>query len=457
MHILAPRVIMAFALVATLALPCAARAAGTNAAAKASLASMDASHSRQDTAAENAALLARLKQYQDELGKLRLQLSLQLEELSRWQAEIAKIESQLAQMQADAPPAALPAAPRTPSKAPQAATKTAASVPVSAIAPQAVTRTAGAQKTRPELPAHPPQQQETKDWQTNLFIAAGLMLLALFAWMGLRRHQKTSSNHETGRPGAISQPAASIAIDRAAPVIDAPVKAVALVIEAPAEPVETVYDEKSMLEEARLYVTHGHLAVAVAILNEINQRNPGNAEAWSLLLSSYSSLGKAAEFEASAGEFLARHKDNPVCHGIRALGRTFDKNNPLYADAGLAHGSTVQRGTIGDILLEMGFISENNLHTCLVAYDPKRDGRLGGYLVRRKFITLAQLDEALERQQSNDAEETPAALPSLGEMENFAAGFDPNKHGSINRFLTNGTASSPEQTDNLLQQQATGR
>ncbi|MEJ1959596.1 MAG: hypothetical protein WDM70_09390 [Nitrosomonadales bacterium] len=79
-------------------------------------------------------------------------------------------------------------------------------------------------------------------------------------------------------------------------------------------------DVDEILEEARLYATLGRTARAAEILQEITKLYPFKAEAWPLLLSIYSSLGKSAEFEKAALEFLKHHKDSPSWRGIQALG-----------------------------------------------------------------------------------------------------------------------------------------
>jgi hypothetical protein len=159
-----------------------------------------------------------------------------------------------------------------------------------------------------------------------------------------------------------------------------------------------------MLEEAELYANHGHPATAVKIAQEIIKLDPSKSAAWSLLLSSYSSLGKAVEFEEAAREFLKHHKDSLLWGRIQALGRTLDQDNPLYAgndndSPALLHDAAPRR-TIGDILIEMGVLSEETLLSWLDTFDPKKHGRFGGYLLTYKVITLEQLNNALLLQQA---------------------------------------------------------
>ena len=100
----------------------------------------------------------------------------------------------------------------------------------------------------------------------------------------------------------------------------------------------------------------------------------------------------------------------------------------------------------------VGFLnySKNSLDD----FDPKKHGRFGGYLVARKVITLAQLDEALLQQQGIYSETKAGTLPSLQEMENFLADFDPKRDGSVNEFLASRNAVTPVHLHKLLQQQS---
>jgi hypothetical protein len=125
-----------------------------------------------------------------------------------------------------------------------------------------------------------------------------------------------------------------------------------------------------------------------------------------LLLSVYSSLAKAEEFENAAREFLKHNKESPSWSSIQALGRTFDENSPLYVDDESAisvspamSDTEIHRRPVGDILLETGVLSEQYLQKYLKDFNPEKDGRFGGYLVKRKAITLSQLDKALLQQQ----------------------------------------------------------
>lgn len=209
----------------------------------------------------------------------------------------------------------------------------------------------------------------------------------------------------------------------------------------------------SLLEEAMLYVASGRQAKAVEILQDIIRRYPSKAEAWTLLLSVNSSLGKVAAFESTARDFLRYHKASPAWGGIQALGRTLDRDNPLYAEHAHSPSSVPDKHQpIGDVLIEMGALSKRELQDYLDDFDPKKNGRFGGYLVARKAISIAQLDHALLQQQGLNTVENPAQLPSLQDIEQFLSDFDPKQHGSVSEYMALHNAASAAQLGRLLQQ-----
>ncbi len=405
-----------------------------------------------------------------------------LAQIKQWQDELESIKQQLAQLNVKPSIAAssitvLSAAPIS-------------SVTVPPVVPLATT---GTQESNPKpvLTVKPLEvQQNNLDLPNGLLVALGVLLLILILWLGLRYYTKIksririSSQQEATPILKVSDDAAAapkIVISSAAkpsqvppfqvkvapapadvaPPKASPVKndAVDPILSSHQEIEEEVTEEDSMLEEAELYATHGRPAKAVEILLDITKRRPAKASAWSLLLSIYSSLGKAAEFEKTAREFLNHHKDSPAWSGIQALGRTFDKNNPLYADnnshisaSPLLNDAESSRRPVGDILMEMGILSKRELQKYLDDFDPKKHGRFGGYLLARKAITLAQLDQVLLQQQGVGNEVKADALPSLQDMENFLADFDPKLHGSVGEFLASRNAATPEQLSQLLKQ-----
>lgn len=223
---------------------------------------------------------------------------------------------------------------------------------------------------------------------------------------------------------------------------------------------ETVADDDSMLEEANLYAANGRMEKAVDILKEIVDRNPSKEDAWKLLLSTYSALSKTTDFEKTARVFLKYHHDSPSWSGIQVLGRTLDRDNPLYSSqddrisAAPLLPNTLTHRPIGDILVEMGALSAQEVMKYLDEFNPRQHGRFGGYLVTRKAITLGQLDLALLRQQgADDIETKPDNLPSLQEIEKLLNEFDPKQHGSVIKFLASRNITLPEQLNQYMLQQ----
>ena len=219
-------------------------------------------------------------------------------------------------------------------------------------------------------------------------------------------------------------------------------------------------EEELMMEEAELYAVHGHPNKAIEILHEIIAQNPAHTEARMLLISILSSLGRAKEFEQAARDFFQHNENSESWKMVQTLGRTLDQGNPLYAGDGnlgmaamfLPQIAVNKRRPVGDILIEMGALSEQRMKDCLTDFNPKVHGRFGGYLVSRKLITLSQLNEALLKQQGADAGGS-GVLPTLQDMENFLAEYDPERDGSIGDFLVTRRAITSEQLDKVLQQQ----
>jgi tetratricopeptide (TPR) repeat protein len=451
---------------------------------------------------ECTSLLARQKPLAADDQKTRL-LAMQCM-VKLWQAEVDELKLQQALLSAS-PSTATPSARVPPSSAPvplSVAPVPSSAVPVLSATPQISSTTGtttGTQEKRPK-PAVAVKQPvvepiavkqpvvEQSDLPDGLLAALGLVLVILALWLGLRYYAKSKSrigiksqqddksilkvaDDVAAAPKMVivvkpSPTVPSSPVKREhAPVVVAPPKASVTRSEvAPLSPPmsqkieEEVTEDDSMLEEAGLYATHGRPAKAIEILQEIIKRRPEKANAWPLLLSIYSSLGKASEFEKTAREFLKHHPGSPSWSGIQALGRTFDKDNPLYADSHISafpvsSDAANPRRPIGDILMEMGILSKQDLQEYLDDFDPKKHGRFGGYLVARKVITLAQLDQALLQQQGVDTEVKPGSMPSLQEMENLLADFDPKRDGSVGEFLASRKV-TPEKLGQLLQQQS---
>lgn len=357
--------------------------------------------------------------------------------------------------------------------------------PSNAAAPMLLA-TAGTQKKSlgPAIAVNQMTLQQDSPYPQNEFIAAlAGMLFILTLWLGSRYYIKIKSRNRTSwqqdagtipKPARDATPKISVSPTARQPAqVDSgqaqpatlPTKASTARNAAfsPAHPhkkiEKKVSEDDSMLEEAGLYAANGRMDKAAGILQEIIKRNPAKVDAWSLLLSVYSALCKVSDFESTAREFLKHHKTSPSWSGIKVLGRTLDRDNPLYADQG-SHISAAPllpdtlnwHRPIGDILIEMGVLPEQEILKYLDDFDPKQHGRFGGYLVARKAITIAQLDQALLLQQGVNAEAKPGDLPSLQDIEKFLVGFDPKQHGSVSKFLASHNIVTPEQLRQLLRQ-----
>lgn len=215
--------------------------------------------------------------------------------------------------------------------------------------------------------------------------------------------------------------------------------------------------EHSTLEEAELYAIHGHPDKAIALLQEIVRQQPAYQEAWLLLFSIYSAHGRKRGFANTAQTFHRQHPGSTSWPMIQALGRTLEPDNPLYAGSSrlgvaapfLPHIALSKRRPIGSILVDMGLLTEQDVEIYLADFDPVRHGRFGNYLVSRRQISHAQLNEALFKQQQEEA--SIPNLPTLQDMESFLADFDPKRDGSIGEFLLARKAITPAQLNKVQQ------
>lgn len=343
----------------------------------------------------------------------------------------------------------------------------------------AVAETQSSQPQPPvEKPAITPHQQTVEKDNPTLrygLIVAGLSLAILALLLWLRRYTRARSQYAANlvleEPDSIQTDAlvapphivTPSTIKSATPVsedVPAPPK-----IEHPTPPQKKIEAQLPeidlMMEEAELYAVHNRPDKAIEILRDIVSDHPLKTEAWLLLLSILSSLGKAPEFEQAARNLSKYNKGTSSWKEIQALGRTLDQDNPLYIDeTSLAAAATSSpeippppRRLVGDILVDMGALSIQEMKHYLNEFDPKLHGRFGGYLVSRKVITRAQLDEALLQQQGIHTEIKPTSLPKLQDMENLLADFDPKLHGSVSDYLASRNMTIVEQLNRALPQQ----
>lgn len=327
-------------------------------------------------------------------------------------------------------------------------------------------------------------QQDNPYFHDDWVPAFWLVLFMLILWLGLRYSAKiksrSRSNLQQGAGASLktANDSEATARLRVSPHVMPPAQvngqvspavlpskpstarhAVPTASPSPKKAEKNLSEDDSMLEEAGLYAANGRMGKAAGILHEIIERNPAKVGAWKLLLSVYSALCKVADFERVAREFLKHHKASPSWSGIQVLGRTLDRDNPLYADQNsqisadpLLLDTLNLHRPIGDILIEMGSLSQREILKYLDEFDPKQHGRFGGYLVARKAITIAQLDQALLQQQGLSPEAKPGGLPSLQDIEKFLIDFDPKQHGSVSKFLASRNVVTPEQLGQLLRQ-----
>jgi tetratricopeptide (TPR) repeat protein len=166
-------------------------------------------------------------------------------------------------------------------------------------------------------------------------------------------------------------------------------------------------DSLALLEEAELYAVYGHTFNALAILEEFVILHPNCAKGWLLLLSIYSSQGQSDEFEKAARHFSVINENDPAWTMMQALGLTLDPTNPLYSnksnpiilDTQLSDGH--ERRPIGLILVDLGYLTQQDLERILESFDPDKHGRFGNHLVSRRQVSYAQLNEAVLAQQEH--------------------------------------------------------
>ena len=235
----------------------------------------------------------------------------------------------------------------------------------------------------------------------EILVAVGFLLVILIVWMVMSYYTKAKSHHASTfqqmRISTVIKQPSQVSRDFTIPFIPTPNNGV------------KEFADASILEEAELYSNHGRPAAAIKILLAFIKQYPSNVSAWSLLLSNYSSLGNVAEFEKAARILLTHlenHSDSAIWIKAQALGRTLDQNNPLYIDRSSSiytsealTDTTIIPRPIGDILIEMGILSEHELQSWLDDFDPMKHGRFGGHLLSHRVITLAQLDQDLLLQQ----------------------------------------------------------
>lgn len=291
-------------------------------------------------------------------------------------------------------------------------------------------------------------------WGSGLMLFGWLAAISL-TWLGLRHvaqnryrapRPDTSTGERPARPEKqVSQPAAVVVPltkheknSQMTQVVGAPPKQTDIQAEKESP---TSENESEVLEEAELYAVYGHPDKGIKILHQFVMQHPASEKAWMLLLSICSSRCQVKAFESAARNFLKHNENSPSWPAIQALGRTLDQENPLYVDENTLGASAPllpyfayhKHRPIGDILVELNYLSSQDMEDSLKEFNPKRHGRFGNYLVMRKLVSYAQLGEALMKQQASGNELD--TLPTLQQMEDLLKDFDPQRDGSVEEFL----------------------
>ncbi len=341
-------------------------------------------------------------------------------QLKLMQEELASIRLKLAQLQGSA-----------------SAVSTASASPISNPVAPPETKTVKSQSWRSLVP-------------TEAIVAAiALVVLGLF-WIAKRkaRHYPSETTATAGVEPIIIQPPEQ----NAPPLVPIKQDGNSPIEQKPSAPARDIdiqvksgkEKEVELLEEAELYVIYGHSDKAIKMLAEYVGHHPSSDNAWVLLFSIYSSCGQSQEFEAAARKFRRLNKSSAAWKTVQALGRTVDNDHPLYSDETNPTESAPwlpspihrPRRHIGDILVELGHISPEDMRNCLSEFDPKLHGRFGNYLLTKRLISHAQINDALLIQQEiNSTSKLNSELPSLQQVEHMLSGFDPAKDGSVEDFL----------------------
>ncbi|MEW6561898.1 MAG: hypothetical protein AB1400_01520 [Pseudomonadota bacterium] len=394
--------------------------------------------------AKQALTEKRIQDADDQTAKI---LALQ-QQIKQMEEQLNLLNLKLAQY---APASAVATAPATtmPASEPLPAIPAPASAAEAASAP-AVAAPASAPKPQPAAAAPTPSAPGSFLEQGTTFIAAAALsvLLLLLGLLRLNRKRKAEWNapEDETSPSSTEQTLTALAQsahEAASPAAEetahthSPVEPTPEPPPAPAAPVDEIAQEDeaylaarqahtlpsaddlpSLIEEAELYALHGYPDKGQEILQDIVEKHPDYQEAWSLLFSILSSLGKKSEFESNARRFATLYPHAKNWNEISTLGKQLDANNPLYAESAKEEATITQqpasarRKPIGEILLETGAISVDDLMHSLANFDPKRDGRIGNYLISLGMITQVDLENALRVQEGGaSAPAQPAAAP----------------------------------------------
>ncbi|MBI2311712.1 MAG: hypothetical protein HYU77_04320 [Betaproteobacteria bacterium] len=99
---------------------------------------------------------------------------------------------------------------------------------------------------------------------------------------------------------------------------------------APAAPEPAIDSVDGILEEAQLYVIHGHPDQAIGLLEDQIRSNRGEVRIWMLLFVILRSQGMKVEFEKLAKRFHNAIRDEELWENIQTLGNELEPENELY-------------------------------------------------------------------------------------------------------------------------------
>lgn len=89
-------------------------------------------------------------------------------------------------------------------------------------------------------------------------------------------------------------------------------------------------ESEAIIEEAQLYVIHGHPDLAVRMLLELLTKNRNEFKVWMLLFVIFRSQELKEEFEKLAKRFSAGFHEPELWENIQNLGHEMDPTNPVY-------------------------------------------------------------------------------------------------------------------------------
>ena len=318
---------------------------------------------------------------------------------------------------------------------------------LSAASPATTTPATNAEDRSPLL-------SDTKQKKLALF-AGGLVLAILALLLGLRYYNRATSQHlgkeiwggvaaEPASPKIATPPSSAstntgfnkmhtATSPSAAKTGSA---SIATTSSAYTKSQEELSEVDAIIEEAELYSTYGHPDRAILMLQELIKQHPAKIEAWELLLYILASQKKVAEFEIAARDFMTLNTSSTLSNKIEEMRRSLKQETTLPVNNGAAVPAVIASGKrrlIGKILVETGILTALDMKKYLDDFDPKLDGRIGEYLVARQAISNEQLNEALRLQQSGETAGNQE--PVDYDIGRYLPDSNPNQDERLNEYL----------------------